>query len=92
MTTTLLTIIAVLLAVRIVLQIRQGKRVFEKNYVTTDNVEYNFTICSNNPKKIVGEAMEFGKDGWELVTILSTNKNQYILIFTRKKIKNYYEE
>lgn len=92
MSDTLLIIIAVLLAVRIVLQLRQGKRVFENMYCTLSEVEYNFDICKNNPFDVAEYARKYGKDNWELVTALPidvSGKPCYALFFTRKKIKNF---
>ena len=95
MTDTLLIIIAVLLAVRIVLQLRQGKRAFEKMYCAPSEVEYHFDICENDPFTAASRAKECGKDNWELVTILPIDVSGnacYALFFTRKKIKNFLEE
>ena len=95
MTNLLLVIIAVLLAVLIVLQLRQGKRAFEKMYCAQSEVEYNFDICNNDPFVVAEYANKHGKDNWELVTIqpvdVSGNKC-YALFFTRKKIKSFLEE
>ena len=95
MTNILLIIIAVLLAVRIVLQVRQGKRAFEKMYQATSEVEYNFDFCNSDPFTAARKAEELGEDGWELVTILPVDVSGnacYALFFTRKKIKNFLEE
>ena len=95
MTDTLLIIIAALLAVRIVLQLRQGKRAFEKMYCAPSEVECHFDICDNDPFTAASRAKEFGKDNWELVTILPVDvsgKECYTLFFTRKKIKNFLEK
>ena len=95
MTDTLLIIIAVLLAVRIVLQVRQGKRAFEKMYCAQSEVEYNFDICNNAPFVVAEYAKKHGKDNWELITILPIDVSGnacYALFFTRKKIKNFLEE
>lgn len=95
MTNLLLIIIAVLLAVQIVLQLRQGKRAFEKMYQATSEVEYNFDICENDPFVVAEYAKKHGKDNWELVTILPiavSGNACHALFFTRKKIKNFLEE
>ena len=92
MTDTLLIIIAVLLAVRIVLQLRQGKRAFEKMYQATSEVENCATVVNRSIYHIRAEIESKAFEGWELVGAhLTKNKNE-ILFFTRKKIKNYLEE
>ena len=92
MTNLLLIIIAVLLAVQIVLQLRQGKRAFEKMYQATSEVE-NCVKVVNRSQYHVREMIEkMAKDRWELVSAhLSKNGNE-TLFFTRKKIKNFLEE
>lgn len=92
MTDTLLIIIAVLLAVRIVLQLRQGKRAFEKMYCAPSEVE-NCVKVVNRSQYHVREMIEkMAQDRWELVSAhLSKNGNE-TLFFTRKKIKNFLEE
>lgn len=95
MTNILLTIIAVLLFARIVLQLRQGKRAFDKWYCAPCEVEYHTDICTDDIFAIDERAKELGKNNWELVDILTTDVSGnkcYALFFTRKKIKNYYEE
>lgn len=93
-TNILLTLIAVLLAARIILQLRNGKRAFYNCYCKASDVECRFD-CTNNLFEISDIATKHGKDGWEIVTILSTETPSgkgYIIFFTRKKIKNYYEK
>lgn len=94
MTNILLTIIAVLLFARIVLQVRQGKRAVEKGYAAPSEVEYFNDICDKNSFTVARKARELGKDGWELTTIMPIDikgNEYYTLFFTRKKIKNYYD-
>ena len=93
MTTTLLIIIAVLLAVRIVLQIRQGKRAFEKMYQATSEVEGCVKVVKSDDRdEMARELGKASKNGWELVSTHQPNMVDLYLFFTRKKIKNYYEE
>ena len=95
MTDTLLIIIAVLLAVRIVLHLRQGKRAFEKMYQATSEVEYHVAFCNIDIFALTNKLHNFGKEGWELAAIEKTQvarKDCYTLFFTRKKIKNFLEE
>ena len=94
MTCTLLLIIAVLLAVRIVLQVRQGKRAFEKMYQATSEVENISTAVDCN--RVDSAIRDYGKRGYELVQVIDNNggsgNSEYQLFFTRKKIKNFLEE
>ena len=95
MTNTLLIIIAVLLAVRIVLQLRQGKRAFEKMYQATSEVEYHVEFCDIDVFAVNNKLRELGKERWELAAIESAKvarEDCYALFFTRKKIKNFLEE
>lgn len=82
MTNILLSIIAVLLIVRIVLQVRQGKRA----------VEHRVMVCNRSQFHIRKTVELMAADRWELVTAHRTKNGNEILYFTRKKIKNYYEE
>ncbi|MDE7345318.1 MAG: hypothetical protein K2N48_01095 [Muribaculaceae bacterium] len=94
MTDTLLIIIAVLLAVRIVLQVRQGKRAFDKSYATTCDVENISTVVDRY--RVHDTIRDYGKRGYELVQVIDnkggSGNSEYQLFFTRKKIKNFLEE
>ena len=94
MTDTLLIIIAVLLAVRIVLQLRQGKRAFEKMYCEASEVENISTIAGRY--HVDSTIRDYGKRGYELVQVIDNNggsgNSEYQLFFTRKRIKNFLEE
>ena len=95
MTIILLSIIAVLLFARIVLQIQQGKRAVEKGYAAPSEVETTMRIADNDPFAINNMADSVARSNWELVTVIKTTVSgspAYALFFTRKKIKNYYEE
>lgn len=94
MTNILLSIIAVLLLARIVLQVRQGKRAVENKIVFHAN---------NSETTYNAEVENYNKLGYELIQIVpyitaggngigDTPKDGCLLLFTRKKIKNYYEE
>lgn len=94
MTNILLTIIAVLLFARIVLQIKQGKRAVEKGYAAASEVETTMRIADNDPFAVKNMADNMAHSNWELITILKTTMSgspAYALFFTRKKIKNYYD-
>lgn len=97
MTNILLSIIAVLLFARIVLQVRQGKRALEKVYAATSEVE-NKTSTVIDEYDLRIELDNWGRRGYELVSVVVSGHNDkddcniYTLFFTRKKIKNYYEE
>lgn len=92
MTDILLIIIAVLLAVRIGLQVRHGKRAFEKMYQAPSEVENSVKVVNRSYYHVREMIEKMAKDRWELVSAhLSKNGNE-TLFFTRKKIKNFYEE
>ena len=88
---TLLIIIAVLLAVRIVLQLRQGKRAFEKMYCAPSEVEHTHRLIPNTTSAIQNTLNAMALYNWEFVGMCSGDDSTLILFFTRKKIKNYYE-
>ena len=92
MTDTLLTIIAVLLAVRIVLQLRQGKRAFEKCYTATSEVEHTFRHVQSDTFAIRTTLNSMASANWEFVGLSSGEDDTLLLFFTRKKFKNYYED
>lgn len=93
MTNILLSIIAVLLFARIVLQIWQGKRSVEKGYAATSEVE-NIEVPEAS-YRVPTTIREYGKRGYELVQVVCPcdewGASKMKLYFTRKKIKNYYE-
>ncbi len=92
MTNILLIIIAVLLAVRIVLQVRQGKRAFEKGYAAPSEVEHLIQATGRDYESMNGFIKMWEKDEWELVSVMDYAPDITYLFFTRKKIKNFYEE
>lgn len=75
-----------LLFARIALQIRQGKRAVENALV----------FCENNNVNYVKLIRKYNECGYELVQMLpdvtADGKSGSLLLFTRKKIKNYYEK
>lgn len=91
MTNILLTIIAVLLFARIVLQIKQGKRAVEKGYATASEVENTIRVVNRSQYHIRIAVESMATNRWELVTAHPTKNGSEILFFTRKKIKTYYE-
>lgn len=91
MTNILLSIIAVLLFARIVLQIWQGKRSVEKVYAAPSEVETCVKVCNRSRYHIKAVCDMMSADRWELVAAHHTKNQNEILFFTRKKIKNYYD-
>ncbi len=93
MTNVLLTIIAVLLFTRIVLQIRQGKRAVEKGYAAPSEVE-NIGIVVDS-YQVSSTLRKYGERGYEFVQAVcpygGSGASKTQLFFTRKKIKTYYE-
>jgi hypothetical protein len=95
MTNILLSIIAVLLFARIVLQVRQGKRAVEKGFAAPSEVEHRVEISLPLPDAIESTIRELAKERWELVAVQQIDwersKREVYLFFTRKKIKTYYD-
>ena len=93
MTNVLLTIIAVLLFARIVLQIKQGKRAVEKEHAAPSEVENCMTIVADH--YVASAISDYAKRGWELVQVIDHcsgfGDSKHQLFFTRKKIKTYYD-
>lgn len=95
MTNILLSIIAVLLFARILLQVWQGKRAVEKGYAAPREVEHITDICNYDAFKIDDIIRKRSTENWELVTIMPIDISGvkcYEPFFTRKKIKIYYDE
>lgn len=90
MTNILLSIIAVLLFARIILQVRQGKRAVEKGYAAPSEVE-NMRVRMREVWQIDDDLKEYSKRGYELVAVVRTDNGRFDLFFTRKKIKTYYD-
>ena len=85
MTNTLLIIIAVLLAVRIVLQVRQGK----KMYQATSDVKNIIALVPNEKGDIMDAVRTNNKAGYELVQAIPqvrvNDELNTMLIFSHKK-------
>lgn len=92
MTNILLTLIAVLLAVRIVLQVRQGKRAYEKTYCAPSEVEHTFRHVKSDTFALRTTLDYMASNNWEYVGLSSGEDDTLLLFFTRKKIKNFLEE
>ena len=86
MTNILLVIIVVLLLARTVLQLRQGK----------SEVKNIIALVPNEKGDIMDAVRINNKAGYELVQVITqvraNDELNTMLIFTRKKIKNYLEE
>lgn len=95
MTNILLIIIAVLMLVRIVLQVWQGKKAVEKGYVAPSEVENIISLVPDDRGDIMDSVRTNNSCGYELVQVVpnvrANNEFCTLLIFTRKKIKTYYE-
>lgn len=92
-TNILLTLIAVLLLVRIALQVWQGKETLKRTYATASEVENIVSLVEDNKGDIMEVIRINNSQGYELVQIIpyvkANNGDYSLLIFTRKKIKNY---
>lgn len=95
MTDILLTLIVVLLLARIVPQVWQGKETLKKAYATASEVENIVSLVEENKGDIAEVIRINNKQGYELVQIIpcvkANNGDYSLLVFTRKRIKNYIE-
>lgn len=91
MTNILLSIIAVLLFARIILQIQQGKRAMEKGYTAPSEVENTFRHVQGDTFAIRSMLDAMSQNRWELVNACAGEDGTLLLFFIRKKIKNYYD-
>lgn len=90
MTNILLSIIAVLLFARIVLQIKQGKRAVEKGYASAYEVR-KVAIVAKSADELYDRLCEkWEYCGYELVSIIK-GKGEFYAFLQSKKIKNYYD-
>lgn len=90
MTNILLSIIAVLLFARIVLQIRQGKRTVEKGYVSAYGVR-KVAIVAKSADELYDRLCErWEYCDYELVSIIK-DKGEFYAFLQSRKIKTYYE-
>lgn len=90
MTNILLSIIAVLLFARIVLQVRQGKRAVEKGYAAPCEVRKT-VVVSDSPEGLYDRLCEkWEYCDYELVSVIEDDGVFYAFLQS-KKIKNYYE-
>lgn len=91
MTNILLSIIAVLLFARIVLQVRQDKRAVEKLYASAYEVR-KVAIVAKSADELYDRLREkWEYCDYELVSIIK-DKGEFYAFLQSKKIKNYYEE
>lgn len=91
MTNILLSIIAVLLFARIVLQIREGKRAVEKGYASAYGVR-KVAIVAKSADELYDRLCEkWEYCDYELVSVIEDDGVFYAFLQS-KKIKNYYEE
>lgn len=96
-TNILLTLIAVLLAVRIVLQVRHNKHVFDNMYCAPSEIEnWCYFVTDETWDNICDKIESHGDRGYELVcaqsNVVIDGETGTMLYFTHKKIKNYMEE
>lgn len=91
MTIILLSIIAVLLFARIVLQVRQGKRAVEKGYASAYGVRKVAIVAKSADELYDRLCDKWEYCDYELVSIIK-DKGEFYAFLQSKKIKNYYEE
>lgn len=90
MTNILLSIIAVLLLARIVLQIRQGKRAVEKGYASVCGVRKVAVVAKSADGLYDRLCEKWEYCDYELVSIIK-DKGEFYAFLQSKKIKNYYD-
>ncbi len=91
MTNILLSIIAVLLFARIVLQVRRGKRVVEKRYASAYGVRKVAVVAKSADELYDRLCEKWEYCDYELVSIIK-DKGEFYAFLQSKKIKTYYEE
>ena len=91
MTNILLTIIAVLLLARIVLQIKQGKRAVEKGYAASSEVRKTVVVANSAEGLYDRLCYRWEYCDYELVSIIEDNGVFYAFLQS-KKIKTYYDK
>lgn len=92
MTNILLSIIAILLLARVVLQVKQGKRAVEKGYAAPSEVENTFRHVQGNTFAIRSTLDTMSQNRWELVNACAGEDDSLLLFFTKKKNQDYYPE
>lgn len=91
MTNILLIIIAVLLVVRIVLQVRQGRNAFVHTYASAYAVR-KVVVQADSAEELSDKLCEkWWYCDYELVTIIEEGGVFYAFLQSRK-VRNYYEE
>lgn len=91
MTIILLSIIAVLLFARIVLQIKQGKRAVEKGYASAYGVRKVAVVAKSADELYDRLCEKWEYCDYELVSIIK-DKGEFYAFLQSKKIKNYYND
>lgn len=91
MTNILLSIIAVLLFARIVLQIRQGKRAVEKEFASAYEVRKVAIVAKSADELYERLCEKWEYCDYELVSIIK-DKGEFYAFLQSKKIKTYYKE
>lgn len=90
MSNIMLSIIAVLLFARIVLQVREGKRAVEKGYAATSEVRKT-VVVSDSPECLYDRLCEkWEYCDYELVSVIEDDGVFYAFLQS-KKIKTYYD-
>lgn len=93
MTNILLSIIAILLLARVVLQVKQGKRLLEHSFCSTSDVENIEAVVDSY--SVSTTISRYGERGYEFVQAIcpygGSGAGKTQLFFTKKRIKNYYE-
>lgn len=90
MTNILLSIIIVLLFARIVLQVRQGKRVVERGYASAYGVRKVAIVAKSADELYDRLCEEWEYCDYELVSIIK-DKGEFYAFLQSKKIKTYYD-
>lgn len=91
MTNILLSIIAVLLFARIVLQVRRGKRAVEKGFASAYGVRKVAVVAKSADELYDRLCEKWEYCDYELVSIIK-DKGEFYAFLQSKKIKTYYEE
>lgn len=88
----LLIVIILLLVGRMIINIYNGRRGFKQTYATATDIQTHYRITdSKELHRLNIILIEESRDGFELVQILE-QENGYLLLFTKKKIRSYFDD
>lgn len=92
LTNLLLITIILLLVGRMVINVYNGRHGFKQTYATATDIQTHYYITdSKELHRLNIILIEESKNGFELVQILE-QESGYLLFFTQKKIRSYFDD